>query len=122
VTRGDADGLRQRPVEAVERRDGSVVVKLAGELDLYNSAEVRDAIQQAGGESPGRLVADLSEVTFVDSTTLGALIEAQKGLPEGTRMILAGPGPDVQRALDVSGLARHFDVRATLADALDADR
>ncbi len=120
VTRGEADGLRRQPVEGVERHDGSVVVRLAGELDLYNAAAVRQAFEQAGAQSPATLVADLSEVTFVDSTTLGVLVEAQKGLREGTRLILAGPTADVRRALDVSGLARRFDVRASVDDALHA--
>jgi anti-sigma B factor antagonist len=118
VTRGEAEGLRRPPVEAVERHDGSVVVRLAGELDLYNSAQVREAIEAAAGESPARLVADLTEVTFVDSTALGALVEAQKGLPEGTRLVVAAPSSEVRRALDVSGLARHFDVHETVDDAL----
>jgi anti-sigma B factor antagonist len=118
VTRGEAEGLRRPAVEGVERHDTSVVVRLAGELDLYNSAEVREAIERAGAETPARLVADLTEVTFVDSTMLGSLVEAQKSLPEGTRLLLAGPTSDVRRALDVSGLARHFDVRESVADAL----
>ncbi len=117
MTRGESEGLRRPPVEAVERHDSSVVVRLAGELDLYNSAEVRAAIDQAAADSPDRLVADLAEVTFVDSTTLGALVEAQKALG-GTRLVLAAPSADVRRALEVSGLARHFDVRDSVEDAL----
>jgi anti-sigma B factor antagonist len=118
VQRGEPDGLRRQPVEAVERRNGAVVVRLAGELDLYNSAEVGSALEQAGGESPPRLIVDLGEVTFVDSTTLGTLVEAKKGLGETTRLLLAAPNADVRRALEVSGLGRHFDVRDTVEDAL----
>jgi anti-sigma B factor antagonist len=120
VKRGEPDGLRRPPVEAVERRNGNVVVRLAGELDLYTSAEVASALEQAGGESPALLVVDLGEVTFVDSTTLSTLVEAQRGVPEGTQFIVAAPNADVRRALQVSGLGRHFDVRETVEDALAA--
>jgi anti-sigma B factor antagonist len=112
--------LRRPPVEAVERREQDVVVRLAGELDLYNSTEVANALAQAGSDSPSRLVVDLGEVTFMDSTMLGTLVEAQKGVGAGTRFMLAAPSTDVRRALDVSGLARHFDVRESVEDALAA--
>ena len=116
VTRGEGDGLRRPPVEAVERRNGAVVVRLAGELDLYNVSEVSVALAQAAEQAPERLVVDLGEVDFVDSTALGALVEARRGLE--TRLLLAAPGPDVRRALEVSGLAAHFDVRDSVDEAL----
>jgi anti-sigma B factor antagonist len=109
--------LRRPPVEAVERRDGSIVVRLAGELDLYNVTEVSEALTQAAAELPERLVIDLGNVDFLDSTALGAIVEAHRELAD-TRLLLAAPGPDVRRALDVSGLARHFDVRNSVEDAL----
>jgi len=118
VTRGEADGLRRPPVEAVERRNGGMVVRLAGELDLYNVGEVSAALAQAVEQAPERLVIDLGEVDFVDSTALGALVEAGRGLE--LRMLLAAPGPDVRRALEVSGLASHFDVRNSVDEALGA--
>jgi anti-anti-sigma factor len=118
VGRGETDGLRRPPVEAVERRNAGVLVRLAGELDLHNVDEVRAALAEAGSGEPERLVVDLGEVSFVDSTALGALVASEKELPAGTRLLLAAPRPDVRRALDVSGLARHFDVRDTVDDAL----
>jgi anti-anti-sigma factor len=118
VTRGEPDGLRRPPVKGIDRPDRSIVVRLAGELDLYNSEEVGTALEQLAGESPPRLVVDLGEVTFVDSTILGTLVEAKKRLPEGTGFRLAAPNAAVRRVLEVSGLDRHFDVRETVEDAL----
>jgi anti-sigma B factor antagonist len=121
VSRGEPDGLRRPPVEGIDRHDGSIVVRLAGELDLYNADEVRAALADAAGEGPSNLVVDLTEVTFLDSTSLGNLIEAKKELPNGTRFRLAAPGPEVSRALEVSGLAQHFDVRDSVEDALSTE-
>jgi anti-sigma B factor antagonist len=120
VTRGESEGLRRPPVEAVERRNGSVVVRLAGELDLYNVAEVSSALADAADEGADRLVVDLAEVSFLDSTALGALVAAKRELAAGTRLVLAAPGEDVLRALEVSGLAAHFEVRGSVEDALGA--
>jgi anti-sigma B factor antagonist len=110
--------LRRPPVEAVVRRDGDVVVRLAGELDLYNVAEVGAAIEQAAEDAPERLVVDLGEVSFVDSTALGTLFEAKRGLPQSIRLLLASPSHDVRRALEISGLGSHFAVHETVESAL----
>ena len=79
---------------------------------------VREALRGAAGREPRRLVVDLSDVTFVDSTTLGAFVEARAALAGGDAFVLAAPGLEVRRALEVSGLDRHFAVRDTLESAL----
>jgi anti-sigma B factor antagonist len=103
-------------VQGVERRNGAVVLHLAGELDLYNAADVAAALENAAAEEPSTVVVDLAEVAFVDSTALGALVEARKQL-EG-RLVLAAPGHDVRRALEVSGLVQHFSVADSVDGAL----
>jgi anti-sigma B factor antagonist len=112
--------LREQPVIAVERRDGAVVVRLGGELDLYNAPKVREALLEAAKQGPQRLVLDLSEVEFIDSTALGALIEARASLPDRRGLLLAAPGLETRRALQVSGLDRHLPVHDTVDEALSA--
>ena len=111
--------LREQPVIAVEQRDGAWVVRLGGELDLYNADVVRAALRDVATKTPERLVLDLSEVAFIDSTALGALIEARASLP-GRALLLAAPARDTRRALQVSGLDRHLPVHDTVDDALAA--
>lgn len=112
--------LREAPVRAVETVDGSVVVRLGGELDLYNAEEVRAALAQAIEGSPRRVVVDMAEVEFVDSTALGVLIEARTRMTNRRAFLLAAPGLEVRRALEVSGLDRHFSIHPTVADAIAA--
>ena len=114
----DAGGLREPAVTGVERRDGATVVSVAGELDLYNAEDVRAALLEACAEEPTVVVVDLAEVTFIDSTALGVLIEARSRLSDRDGFRLAAPGLETRRALEVSGLDRHFSVFATVADAL----
>jgi anti-sigma B factor antagonist len=104
----------------VERRNGSVVVSLAGELDLYNAEEVRAALLDCCAQEPELLVIDLEQVRFVDSTALGVLIEARSRMSDRRAFRLASPGLETRRALEVSGLDRHFSVHATTEDALAA--
>lgn len=115
-------GGRESAVAGIDQRDGSIVVSLAGELDLYNAEEVRGALLEACAGEPQVLVVDLEEVRFIDSTALGVLIEARSRLAERSGFRLAAPGLETRRALEVSGLDRHFLVHDTVAEALAAAR
>ena len=117
---GGTDGIREDPVAGVDRSDGATVVRLAGELDLYNAHAVREALIAACEESPDRLVVDLSGVNFIDSTALGVLIEARTRMANRRGFLLAAPGLETRRALEISGLDKHFTVHESLSDALGA--
>jgi anti-sigma B factor antagonist len=68
--------LREQPVISTEERGTAWIVCLGGELDLYNAERVREALLEVTRQAPERLVLDLSEVEFIDSTALGALDDA----------------------------------------------
>jgi len=105
-------------VAGTGRRDGAVIVSLTGELDLYNAEEVRSALLDTLADAPDLLVVDLEGVMFIDSTALGVLIEARSRMDDRSGFRLAAPGLEVRRALEVSGLDRHFVVHDTVADAV----
>jgi anti-sigma B factor antagonist len=120
AARDGTSGSREDPVARIARNDGSVVVSLAGELDLYNAHAVREALLACCAEEPERLVVDLSAVRFIDSTALGVLIEARTQLANQGGFLLAAPGLETKRALEISGLDRHFAVHDTVDAALSA--
>jgi anti-sigma B factor antagonist len=101
---------------SVDEVGNALVVRLAGDLDLYNVEQVKAALAAAVDRGPAGLVVDLAEVEFVDSTALGALVEARRAQGAGFR--LASPQVEVRRALEVSGLDRHLDVRDSVDEAL----
>ena len=113
-------GLRKDPVLGVEAVGDACVVRLGGELDLYNASTVREALNGANAGSPERVVVDLAEVEFIDSTALGVLIEARTKLANRQAFLLAAPGLETRRALQISGLDRHFTVHESVQEALDA--
>jgi anti-sigma B factor antagonist len=117
----DSSRLSDHPVGDVERRDGAVVVHLVGELDLYNAPALRAALLDVAAAQPERLVIDLEEVDFVDSTALGVLIETRAKLENKKAFLLAAPGPDTHRALSISGLDRHLSLHDTVESALAAE-
>jgi anti-sigma B factor antagonist len=97
------------------------VVRLVGELDLYNAGEVRETLDEIVARRPGRVVVDLSEVTFIDSTGLGVLVQARSKLPDRKTFILSQPQPETRRALEISGLAKHMPIFDRLEQALAAN-
>ena len=108
------------PVAGIDRRDSATVIRLAGELDLHNASVVRGALLDEVGGKPQRLVVDLGAVRFIDSTALGVLIEARTRLENRHAFLLAAPRLEARRALEVSGLDRHFAVHDTVDQALAA--
>jgi anti-anti-sigma factor len=116
----EAADLRRDPIAGVEHHGDVVLVRLAGELDLYNADSLREALFDAAAQQPERLVVDLTEVQFIDSTALGVLIEARSKLPNRRAFLLAAPGLETRRALEISGLDRHFAIHATVDEAVGA--
>jgi anti-sigma B factor antagonist len=114
----EGKGLRKEAVLAVEAAGDACIVKLGGELDLYNAPQMREALAEACADAPARVVVDLSEVEFVDSTALGVLIEARTKLDNPRAFLLAAPGLQTRRALEISGLDRHFTVHDSVSEAL----
>jgi anti-sigma B factor antagonist len=114
------DGLRKHPVLGVDAVGDARVVRLGGELDLYNAAQVRSALADACAQFPERIVVDLGEVEFIDSTALGVLIETRTKLVNRNGFLLAAPGLETRRALQISGLDKLFAVHKTVPDALGA--
>ena len=114
------DGLRRHPVLGVDAVGTAVVIHLGGELDLYNAAQVRSTLVDAYAQAPERIVVDLGEVEFIDSTALGVLIETRAKLNNRDGLLLAAPGLETRRALEISGLDKLFIVHDTVPEALGA--
>jgi anti-sigma B factor antagonist len=114
------DGLRRQPVLGVDAVGTAVVIRLGGELDLYNAAQVRSALADAYTQTPERIVVDLGEVEFIDSTALGVLIEIRAKLDNRDGLLLAAPGLETRRALQISGLDQLFTVHDSVPEALGA--
>ena len=117
----DSDGLHEAPIREIVENGTALVVRLAGELDLYNADAVREALFAAAERGPRRLVVDLEAVRFFDSTALGVLIEARSKLTDRGSFVLAAPSLETRRALEVSGLDRHFNVERSVAEAVAAE-
>jgi anti-sigma B factor antagonist len=86
--------------------DGRIAtVALHGEVDVLTVDQVRIALTEAVAAHPHEIVVDLSDLAFVDSTGLGALIFGfQRARDAGIRFRLARPSRTVHQTLVLSGL------------------
>ena len=88
----------------VDRSGDSVTVRLSGELDLASSAEVDAAIRDWEETEIGRIIVDLSDLHFIDSSGLNVLLRARRRI-DSRLQILPSKHAAVTRLLSLTGTA-----------------
>jgi anti-sigma B factor antagonist len=107
--------------------DGIASVAVAGEADVFTAPELKEALLAAVAGGAKDVLVDLSEATFVDSTTLGLLIGTVRRVePLGGTVAIAVGDPSVSRIFEITRLDQVFamfdDVDAALAYLRDPAR
>ncbi len=102
-----------------EQRDDLTLVRLAGEVDLSWSGQVREAILDAlERRSVG---VDLAAVSYIDSSGIAALVEGlQTARDSERRFVLIAASPAVLAVLELARLDRVFTLLPDIASALRA--
>ncbi len=103
----------------VHDEDGWKVVAVAGEIDIRTAPELRERFNRLFDGGDTKVIADLEQVDFMDSTALSVMVGAHKRLQRaGSGLVMVCTRPQLLRVLDLTGLDRVFSVHPTLADAL----
>jgi anti-sigma B factor antagonist len=106
---------------STEEVDGVAVVALAGEVDLYTAPDLKRELVRLTEGGTRAIVVDLSETTFIDSTTLGVLISGVKRLrPAGGRLELVVTDRTIRKIFDITGLDRVFVLHEERSQAISA--
>ncbi len=83
------------------------VIVLGGEVDIYTAPRFKESMVELLDGGVRRLVVDLSDVTFIDSTALGVLIGGvRRAHSAGGPMAIVVVTRPVERVLSVTGLDR----------------
>jgi anti-sigma B factor antagonist len=98
----------------------TVVVSTADRIDAFSSPELRERVGMLLSDGVGRLVIDLSQVPFLDSAGMAALVSALKqARQQGGDVKLVWPREEgARRILHLTRFDRVFDMAETSDEAI----
>ncbi len=101
----------------IEESDAGHVLHVRGELDLASAPQLTAALSDTATSSDVPVVLDLSEVSFIDSSALRALVLAGRELMSAGRQLQIGPRSDmVARVLQMTHLDQQTEAFQVLPE------
>ena len=115
------DDRAQFAVELLRPSDQVVVVRLQGELDIRSARPFKAAVFAGIAEGATRVIVDLGEVVFVDSTALGVVASGVRSIDAqgGTLDVVCGD-ENITRLFEITGLDRVLQIYPSRTEALAA--
>jgi anti-sigma B factor antagonist len=110
---GDSTMDRIPPFGAeVDERDHESLVVLSGELDLSSAPQLRELLAGLlSGDLPVRVVLDLSNLVYLDSTGLSVLVTAcKRATATGSDLAILNPNSSVRRLFQITALDQFFTI------------
>ncbi|MGA8143580.1 MAG: STAS domain-containing protein [Candidatus Acidiferrales bacterium] len=96
-------------------REGQRLLRLKGSLNIHTVFTFQDAVRKETGAA---VVLDFSEVDYIDSAGLGALVAAYVGAQKATRKLaFAGMNQQVTTLIDMTHVSQLFKTYPTIKDA-----
>jgi len=106
-------------VKEVRRSGPDTVVSLRGAVDLHHTPEVHRTLVSACEQKPRRLVINLTDVTYMDSSGIGTLVEVFRRVNAyNGDLALCGMNERVHSVFEITKLDRFFKIFATESEAL----
>jgi anti-sigma B factor antagonist len=94
--------------------NGEAVVALRGELDMDSAPKLEATLAPLLDEQVPDVILDLSDLTFIDSSGLAALVIAQKQLNwQGRRLVVRSPSAPVLRVFQICDMVDYLNVTGT---------
>lgn len=88
-------------------------------IDATVAIQFKDALRECADAGPARVILDLQNVGFLDSSGLGAVVAAMKFLGPDRQLELAGLTPAVERVFRLTRMDSVFTIHNSAADAAD---
>ncbi len=97
------------------------VLAVRGEIDLFTAPELKQVLAEAIEAGRVRIVVDLTNTTFLDSTALGVLIGAVKRLrSRDGALAIVNIDDNIAKTFEITGLDQIFTIVPTREEAVDA--
>ncbi|NRB21037.1 MAG: STAS domain-containing protein [Rhodobacteraceae bacterium] len=96
---------------------GQIVTVNAERIDAAIAIQFKEDMRSETEGGASRVILDLSEVKFIDSSGLGAIVAAMKQLGSSRKLDLAGLSPMVEKVFRLTRMDTVFDLYASLSEA-----
>lgn len=94
-----------------ETRDSSLIVQVSGRMTHADHRGFRDILGRINETNPARVVFDLGQVEFLDSSALGMLLIVRDAAVQQKRtIVLKGAGGQVEKLMKIAKLHKYFEV------------
>jgi anti-sigma B factor antagonist len=99
------------------------IVAVSGEVDVYSAPALKESLTEQLQSGATKLIVDLTGVAFLDSTGLGALVEARAATTDaGGSLLLVCSQERILKLFTITGLDGVFSIYPTVGEAVDALR
>jgi len=106
-------------IKAEQAGAGAWVIALTGEIDLYTAPEFKQQLLDVIEQGANQVVVDLTDTTFIDSTTLGVLVGGVKRLrPNGGQLSIVCSDRNITKIFEITGLDRVFTIYPSRDEAV----
>ena len=103
---------------SLEKKDGFYLVKLEGELVFSELDRFEKEVIKKIEEDPSSVIIDVSSVSFVDSSGLGALVKIYtKVRLKNHQFVLVGPSEEFKKVLEITNLLGLINIAESLEEA-----
>ncbi len=104
----------------VIKKQGASIVVLKGDVDLESSPAAREVLLKSV-DVAGKVLVDLSSVTYIDSSGVASLVEAlQAAKRNGGRFALVAASDPTRRVLELARLDKVFTMYTTVDEGMKA--
>lgn len=101
--------------------DSVVILDIDGEIDLYNAPEIKDTIKQQMDGGHKKIIINLENVSYIDSSGIGALISSLSNLKKiGGGLKIIHVYDSVRKVFELTKLTSFFDIYDSEDEAINA--
>jgi len=102
-----------------ETRDNCQLLRLAGLLDAFSEPTFRKVLDKCVEEGPFNIILDLSQIDFIDSSGIGALVQIAKKIQNSGGSLQLITNPRVMQTVKMVRLEQFFKLQPSVEAALE---
>lgn len=102
-----------------EVRDNSQIFRLAGLLDAFSEPTFRKVVDKYVEEGPSSIILDMSQIDFIDSSGIGALVQVAKKVQQANGKLQLIANSRVMQTIKMVRLEQFFKIQPNVEAALE---